>query len=122
MRRGFHFRSFKYAINGVRLLVVTQPNAGVHVVAATGALALAAVMRFSAMEWAILVLAITTVWVAEGLNTAIEFVVNLISPDQHRLAGAAKDAAAGAVLLAAVGAVVAGGFLFIPKLLHWMQQ
>ena len=69
------------------------------------------------LEWAVLVLAISTVWVAEALNTAIEFVVDLASPGYHPLAGKAKDVAAGAVLLASFFAVVIGVLVLGPRIL-----
>jgi diacylglycerol kinase (ATP) len=116
-RRRFRFHSFVDAGRGLRLLVATQPNASVHAVATVAALASAAFLRFSPAEWAALILAITGVWVAEGLNTAVEFLVDLVSPEYHQLAGWAKDVAAGAVLLASLGACLVGGLLFIPKLL-----
>lgn len=67
-------------------------------------------------EWCALLLCIALVWVAEGINTAIEFAVDLASPAHHPLAGKAKDMAAGAVLLAACFAAVIGGIVFIPKI------
>ena len=62
----------------------------------------------SRLEWCAVVLAMVAVWTAEALNTAIEIVVDLASPDVHPLAGRAKDVAAGAVLISACGAVVVG--------------
>ena len=64
-------------------------------------------------------LAIIGVWTAEGLNTAIEYVTDLASPEFSSLAGKAKDVAAGAVLVAAVGAVAVGLLVFGPRLLAW---
>jgi diacylglycerol kinase (ATP) len=70
------------------------------------------------MEWCWMTLAIIGVWLAEALNTAIEFLTDLVSPEFHPLAGKAKDVAAGAVLIAAIGAVVIGMFVFGPHLLR----
>lgn len=78
---------------------------------------MAAWLQFSATEWALLVITIAGVWVTEGLNTAVEFVVDLVSPDYHQLAGWAKDVAAGAVLVASISAVIVGAILFVPRLL-----
>ena len=114
--RSWRLSSFLDAARGLKILVLTQPNARFHLVATAGAMALAAWVGFTAGEWAVLVLAITGVWVAEGLNTGIEFAVDLISPEYQKLAGWAKDVAAGAVLLASVGALVVGAILFLPKL------
>ena len=116
--RRWRLSSFVDAGRGLIILVSTQPNARVHSVASAGALALAAWLQFSGIEWAILTLTVAFVWVTEGLNTAIEFTVDLVSPEDNRLAGWAKDVAAGAVLVASLNAVVVGAILFLPKLLR----
>ena len=77
---------------------------------------LAAILRLSAPEWAILVLTIGAVLAAETFNTVIETVVDLVSPEHHELAKAAKDTAAGAVLLLAMAAVVVGLLILGPPL------
>jgi len=82
------------------------------VLATAAAVAAGFWFRLSPAEWSALVLAITFVWLVEGLNTAIEFLVDLVSPEQRQLAGWAKDVAAGAVLLASLGAVVVGTLIF----------
>lgn len=115
--RRWRLSSFVDAARGLKILVSTQPNARVHSVASAGALAMAAWFQLSATEWALLVLTIAGVWVAEGLNTAIEFVVDLVSPEYQQLAGWAKDVAAGAVLVASGSAVIVGAILFLPRLL-----
>ncbi len=115
-RRIGRIQSFSHAFHGVRLLVATQPNARLHAAATGAAVAVGVWLHLSPAEWAAVVTAATLVWLAEGLNTAIEFVVDLVSPEQQRLAGWAKDVAAGAVLLASVGAVTVGGLVFLPKL------
>ncbi|MGB8168211.1 MAG: diacylglycerol kinase family protein, partial [Chthoniobacteraceae bacterium] len=67
-------------------------------------------------EWAAVVGAIGLVWTAEGLNTAVEALTDLVSPGEHPLAGRAKDVAAGAVLCAATSAAVIGLVVFVPRL------
>ena len=74
--------------------------------------------RITRLEWALLALAVAGVWTAELLNTAIEALTDLVSPAWHPLAGKAKDVAAGAVLLAALGALVVGALVFGPYLLQ----
>ncbi len=74
-------------------------------------------VRLNNSEWLILILTITLVIVLELLNTAVESIVNLVSPQMQEAARIAKDTSAAAVLLAAVGAVVVGLLLFLPKLL-----
>ena len=110
-------QSFGYAIRGVKLLVATQPNARLHLLATVLAIGAGWGLRISPGEWAAIILAMTLVWTAEGLNTAIEFVVDLVSPERRELAGWAKDVAAGAVLLASIGAAAVGLLIFVPKLL-----
>lgn len=108
--------SFRYAANGVRLVVVTQAHARLHVVAASGVVFVAWALSVSPLEWCVLLLAIALVWVSEAINTALEFAVDLASPGFHPVAGKAKDVAAGAVLVAACLAAAIGGIVFFPKL------
>ena len=68
------------------------------------------------LEWCAIVAAIGLVWTAEGLNTALEALTDLVSPGEHPLAGRAKDMAAGAVLCAAIAAAIIGAIIFLPKL------
>jgi diacylglycerol kinase (ATP) len=71
--------------------------------------------RLRGLEWCCVILAIGLVWVAEALNTAIETLTDLASPEMHPLAGRAKDIAAGAVLMASIIAVAVGAVLFGPR-------
>jgi diacylglycerol kinase (ATP) len=86
-----------------------------HAAATVLVLGLGIYFQLSPTEWALVALAVASVWAAELFNTAIETLTNLASPGYHPLAGKAKDVAAGAVLLAALGAVVVGGLVFGPK-------
>lgn len=107
-------RSFGHAFRGLKVLVQTQHNARIHVVATILAVAAGALLRISPTEWVLIALAVACVWATEALNTAIEFLVDLVSPEHHALAAKAKDVAAGAVLVAAVGALIVGGLVFGP--------
>ncbi|MEN0045822.1 MAG: diacylglycerol kinase family protein [Bacteroidota bacterium] len=109
--------SFKYAFKGLLTLVQTQPNFIIHLVAATIAIVIAFWLKLSTIEWSILILTIILVLFAEAANSALEFLTDLISPNHHPLAGKAKDVAAAAVLITAIGAVAIGLLLFLPKLL-----
>lgn len=109
-------RSFVYASNGLRL-VSRERNARVQALAMIGAVALGIYLRISRIEWALLIVTIALVLVLETLNTAIEALVNLVSPARHPLAEAAKDLAAGAVWLAALVSVIMGLLIFLPRLL-----
>ena len=111
-------RSFGHAFRGLAILLRTQHNATIHAAATVMVVAAGALFGISPAEWALITLAIVCVWVAEALNTAIEFLVNLASPEPHPLAGKAKDAAAGAVLVAAIGSVIVGALVFGPHLLR----
>ena len=75
-----------------------------------------AYFSLSLLEWCAVILAITLVWAAEGMNTALERLTDLVSPGFHPLAGKAKDIAAGAVLLASVGSFLVGLFIFLSHL------
>jgi diacylglycerol kinase (ATP) len=108
--------SLNCAIEGILWAAKTQRHMLVHLVAAVLVLLLALVLRLTLAEFALLALAITMVLFAELVNTAIEVLVDLVSPDFHPLARRAKDVAAGAVLVASVGAVVLG-YLAVSRLL-----
>ena len=109
-------RSVKYALRGIRIMIVSQHNAWIHLAATIGVLTAGVLFHLSWAEWCWIVLAIVSVWTAEALNTAFEFLTDVASPGFHPVAGQAKDVAAGAVLLAAVGASVIGVLVFGPKL------
>ena len=113
-------RSFGYAFKGIATLFLTQAHAKIHLVATVLVIGAGFLLEVSLGEWALLTVAITMVWVAEAINTAIEFVVDLASPERHELAGKAKDVAAGAVLLASFGAVAIALMVLGPKVWHWV--
>ena len=107
--------SFGYAFKGVRILVFTQPHIIIHLVAAAIVIAAGFLYGISKTEWLFIVIAIALVLVTEAINTAIEFTIDLISPNHHPVAGKAKDVAAAAVLIAAFFAVIVGLVVFLPK-------
>jgi diacylglycerol kinase (ATP) len=110
------FLSFKYAINGIRILLTTQHNAWIHFIATVVVSWCGLYFSFTGLEWCWMVLAIALVWMAEGFNTALELLADAISPEYHPLIGQAKDVAAGAVLLAAIGATIIGLIIIVPYL------
>ncbi|HEU5014570.1 MAG TPA: diacylglycerol kinase family protein [Roseiflexaceae bacterium] len=116
MRAATLFASFRYAFEGIVYLFRTQRNAQIHAAVSFSIVLLGAAFQISQSEWLAIVLAIMIVIGAEGANTAIEAVVDLVSPSYHPLAKIAKDVAAGTVLLAALGAVVIGMIIFLPRL------
>ena len=110
-------RSFGFALAGIKYGITTQRNMKIHVAAAALVLMLGYIVNLSQMEWMLLMLTIGIVWTAELFNTALETLVDLVSPEEHPLAKIAKDVAAGAVLCAALAAVAVGYFLFVVKFL-----
>jgi diacylglycerol kinase (ATP) len=121
MNRPFEFtgriRSFRYAFIGIGTMLKSQHNAWIHAVVTGGVLLAGLGWHINRTEWCVVVLAIMAVWTAEALNTAFEFLADATSPEFHPLIKHAKDVAAGAVLISAMGSVVIGLIIFLPKLL-----
>jgi len=122
MTQGFTFsgrlRSIRLAGRGIALMLRTQHNAWVHALATIAVIAAGLLWRVSAAEWCWLVLAIVAVWTAEALNTALELLADVASPGFHPLVEKAKDVAAGAVLISALGAVAIGILVLGPHLMR----
>jgi len=110
-------KSFRYAIAGIRQFVHREHNARIHLVATVGVIIAARVLSVTRLEAIALALVIGLVWVAEILNTCLERMSDLISREEQPEIKYIKDLAAGAVLVAAIAAVVVGLFIFIPKIL-----
>jgi diacylglycerol kinase (ATP) len=108
--------SFRYAWRGIVALLLGKGNARVHLAATIAVVIAGLLLRISGGEWCLLALACGLVWVAEGLNTAVEVLANRISVERDEQIGLAKDLAAGAVLLAAIAAVTVGAFIFGPRI------
>lgn len=108
--------SFKFAYMGWQELFRTAPNAKVHLLAAISAIILGFIFHISAGEWSAVIIVITLVWLSESFNSAIEYIVDLISPEYNPVAGKIKDLSAGAVMIAALGALAVGCVVFIPKI------
>jgi len=113
---------FGYAFCGLWYALRTQRNGRVHVAIATLVIIMGIILHISAVEFAMLFVAITVVFIAEMFNTVFELCVDLAAPAYHPLAKIAKDVAAGAVLLSAMLAVVIGLFVFGPHLWVLMQR
>jgi len=108
--------SFRYAFAGWWYVLRTQRNAWVHAVASTLVILLAFWLGLSLQEWAVLILTIAMVWTAEFINTALEAIVDLASPQHHPLAKVGKDVGAAAVLIAAMASVLVGLLILGPPL------
>jgi diacylglycerol kinase (ATP) len=113
-------RSVSHALHGILEMLKSQHNAWVHAVATLCVIIAGAVLGVSSIHWCLLVLVITIVWVAEGLNTAFEFLCDVASPEFHPLVKKSKDVAAGAVLLSAIGAASVGLIIFIPYIISYL--
>jgi diacylglycerol kinase (ATP) len=113
--------SFRHAFAGWWYVLRTQHNAWIHAVASVVILGVALWAGLERIEWAILILTVALVWVAEFVNTAVETLVDLLSPELHPLAKIAKDIAAASVLIAALAAVVVGLFVLGPKLWRYLS-
>ncbi len=108
--------SFGYAFQGLGHLLRTQRNAQIHCLVGACAVALGLLLGIARWEWVALVLTIALVLAAEGVNTAVEATVDLVTATHHPLAKIAKDVAAGTVLLCAIASVIVGCVIFLPHL------
>lgn len=106
--------SFKYAFQGVKWALLTQPNVWIHVVAATIAIILGFFFKITRLDWIIIIACISLVFAAEFCNTAIEWLVDGIYKTKHDDAAKIKDVAAAVVLVIAVGVLVIGILVFYP--------
>lgn len=109
-------RSFGYAWKGIQSCVGKEQNLSFHLIAAMAVIIAGIVLGITRTEWIMVVMCIGTVIAAELFNTAIEKLVDLVSPQQHPVAGQVKDIAAGAVLVCAATAAIIGLIVFIPYL------
>ncbi|SNC76791.1 diacylglycerol kinase (ATP) [Hymenobacter gelipurpurascens] len=107
--------SFGFAFRGVWAALRSEVHLQFHAAATVVTIGLGLYFGLERWEWVAVAVAIGAVWSAELVNTAIEAVVNLVSPEYHPLAGRAKDVAAGAVLVMAVAALVVGLLIFGPR-------
>jgi len=108
---------FGFAFKGIGYAIATQLNFRVHLVAALIAGLLGYALQISAGEWIWVVCCIALVLAAELLNTAIEILTDMVSPEHNVKAGHVKDVAAGAVLITAIFALITGLIIFLPKIL-----
>ncbi|OBS09144.1 diacylglycerol kinase family protein [Acidihalobacter prosperus] len=115
LRPRARLRSMGHAWRGLRWMLRSQANARVHLILTTLVIGAGLATRLDACEWTLLVLAIALVWVAEAMNTAIECLADALHPEHHPLIGRAKDVAAGAVLLAALGALAVGVLILLGR-------
>jgi diacylglycerol kinase (ATP) len=115
-------RSFRNAFHGIGLMLKSQHNAWIHATASILVLIIGAIFHLTPGEWCWLVIAIMSVWMAEALNTALEFLADVASDEFHPVIGRAKDVAAGAVLISAIGSIVIAVFIFGPYILKFIDR
>ena len=111
-------KSFGYAFKGIASLLKKEHNAWIHCLAIVVVTSLGFYFHITPTEWCIVLLCFGMVLAAEGFNTAIERLVDLVSPERDPVAGDVKDVAAGAVLICAIAAAIIGCIIFLPYLLN----
>jgi diacylglycerol kinase len=113
-------QSIGHAIDGIIDLIKQEKNAKIHLAATALVIYVGFTWDFSAQEWIWISLAVACVWVTELINTAIERLTNLVSPELHPLAKQVKDYAAGAVLVMSLWAIVVFCLIAFPHLVMWL--
>ena len=107
-------QSFQYAFTGLKTVLKTEPNARLHLLAATLVIIMGLFFQIEQGDWIALTLTVAIVWFAETINTAFEYLCDVVSPEKREAVKHAKDIAAGAVLITAIAAVVVGFLVFVP--------
>lgn len=111
-------KSFKFAFNGIRLLITREHNAWIHCFAAICVIIAGFAFDISTTEWIAVIFAIGTVLAAEAVNSSIEAIADLVSPEYNEAIKRTKDIAAGAVLILAISAAIVGLIIFVPKIME----
>lgn len=111
------FKSFKFAFDGLETAILKGRNFRIQIAIGALACVLGLILKLNATEWLDLVLIITLVLILELVNTTIEAIVDIVSPEIQPKAKIAKDVAAATVLLASLGSIIIGALLFLPKIL-----
>lgn len=106
--------SFKYALDGILTAIKSEPNFKIHLGIFLLVLIAGFYFQITKLEWILVVIVSSLVFTAELINTAIEEIVDSFTPDQHPGAKRAKDVAAGATLIVAIGAAIVGTLIFLP--------
>ena len=112
--------SFKYAMEGIKQSYKGEQNLRIHTIIAILVLIFGFFLKISYMEWLICLILIGLVLMSEFFNTAIEYVVDLASPQIHPLAKAAKDTASAGVLIMAIISAIVGLTIFVPKFIEYL--
>ena len=115
-------KRFKYAINGLISAIRSEINMRIHIIASVLVCIAGFYFQISSIEWIVLVLCIVLVISFELINTSIEELCNMVHPEYHPIIKKVKDIAAAAVLVAAMGSVIAALIIFLPKLISLVNS
>lgn len=110
--------SIKYAIQGIITLIKEERNIKIHIAVMILVIIAGMILKISKLEWSICIILFSIVIAGEMFNTAIETTIDMIMPEKNEKAKIAKDVAAGAVLILAIGAAIIGSIIFIPKIIN----
>ena len=111
-------RSFGYSFSGIKILLRDEHNSRIHMFAMTCVIVVGFALDLSATEWCIVALCCGGVLMAEAMNSAVEAIADLVSPEFHPLIKKAKDVGAAGVLMMAIASAVSGLIIFLPKILN----
>lgn len=114
--------SFYYAFQGIHAFFKSQPNMYIHGLAAMIAIICGIGFQITGVEWALVILCISLVLAVEMMNSAIEVLVDMVSPDWSAKAKYIKDVSAAAVLVVAIGSAVIGALIFLPYILKFFDE
>ena len=114
-------KAIQIALSGILHVLVTQPNARIHAVFTLAVFLFAGLLKLPRLEWALLLLTVGLVWAAEIFNTAVEVVVDAVSPEYDPKAKIIKDVSAGAVLVTVLISILVGLVIFGPHLWEWIK-
>ncbi len=114
-------QSIRYALDGIKYILETQQNARIHLLFTLAVFILGFLLGITRMEWIDLALTVGLVWAAELFNTAVEVMVDWISPEKHIAAKICKDISAGSVLVTASISILVGILIFGPPLWNWVS-
>lgn len=121
MNNRYFIDALRAAVAGITQSFKSERNFRIHSIAAAVAILFGFLLHLTVEEWRWIVLSIAVVLLTELVNTALEALTDLVMPDYHNLAKKAKDAAAGAVLIAAIFSLTCGSIIFLPKLVSLIR-
>ena len=118
----YQLRTFGFAFNGLHKFFWSETKASIHTIAALLAVITGLVLKISLFQWGLITLVIGLVFISELINSSIEKLVDMISPEKNQQAGLIKDMAAGAVLFASLIAIITGLLVFVPASIDWLHR